>query len=319
MKKAIIFDIDGTLSDLGHRRHFVTGGNRDWDSFFNAMSADGVTSVALVAAVMGGFLDVSKNMDQFPYKLLVFTGRPDSHKQHTINWLKRHVPVLYDNCDLHMRKAGDHRPDTEVKREMLNECRKVCDPVLVFDDRPSVIAMWKKEGLTVLEHNTGEWDNHTVSLPGKLTIMVGPSGAGKSTYVKDNYPDNQVICSDALRMEIGAFNDMSKNGQVFGALNAMVKARIENGFDAVVDATNIHAKDRRSIRDVVPENTVIEYVIIDRPLGDKQRDAGWRAGVSIEGVPLIFKHHNSFQSGIKYVLAGDSDPRVTVVDKRQKN
>ena len=32
MKKVVIFDVDGTIADVEHRRHFVNG-NNDWDSF----------------------------------------------------------------------------------------------------------------------------------------------------------------------------------------------------------------------------------------------------------------------------------------------
>ena len=320
MKNAIIFDIDGTLSDVAHRRHFVTNGNRQWDEFFDAMVNDPPTRVTAIAAIINGWVTFAAARDQTPFKLLVFTGRPDSHRQQTVDQLNNFVPGFLDNAALLMRKTGDYRPDTEVKREMLNKVREHCNPTIVFDDRPSVIAMWKQEGLTVLEHDSGEWDGDKPNVaPGKLTLMVGPSGAGKSTYVMRNFPDDTIVCSDALRTEIGAFNDMSKNTQVFSALRAIVKARIENGFNVVVDATNIHARDRRSIRDEVPENTEIEYIIIDRPLEEKLRDAGWRADVTMKSdKPLVTEHHNSFKSAVKYVLKGDDDPRVTVVDKRQK-
>ena len=31
--KNVVFDIDGTIADCNHRRHFVSNGNNDWDSF----------------------------------------------------------------------------------------------------------------------------------------------------------------------------------------------------------------------------------------------------------------------------------------------
>lgn len=40
--RAVVFDIDGTLSDASHRLHHVTGGNRNWDAFFTEMAADPV-------------------------------------------------------------------------------------------------------------------------------------------------------------------------------------------------------------------------------------------------------------------------------------
>ena len=86
----------------------------------------------------------------------------------------------------------------------------------------------------------------------------------------------------------------------------------------MIDATNLRARDRRALRDCAMADTEIFYHVIDRPMKDKHRDAGWRDEVEIGGVKLIDKHHQSFKSGIKHVMAGDNDPRVTVIDKTQE-
>jgi hypothetical protein len=218
-----------------------------------------------------------------------------------------------------MRADGDYRPDVEVKREMLRGIQgQGYDVRLVVDDRPSVIEMWKAEGLTVLEVDSGEWEGTPNVEPGHLTMMVGPSGAGKSHFIRNTFGATVVVSSDGLRAEItGDRRDQSKNDQVFAALHAIVKARITNGLDTVVDATNLRSKDRRAIRDLVPQNTKISYIVIDRPLEEKLRDAGWRTEVRIPtkdggAIGLIEKHHQSFQSAAKEILAGDHDPRVRV-------
>jgi predicted kinase len=226
-----------------------------------------------------------------------------------------------------MRGEGDYRPDTTIKKEMLTDIRaQGYDVRLVVDDRPSVVEMWKAEGLTVLAHDSGEWEGEKAWEPGALHMMVGPAGAGKSWYVESyfffrtNYtrPRSALISSDALRIEItGDMADQSANTQVFSALHAQVKARVESGLTTIVDATNIRARDRRAVRDLCPAETPIFYHIIDRPLDEKHRDAGWRAEVEINGVKLIDKHHQSFRDGLKAILAGDDDPRVTVYDHRR--
>jgi predicted kinase len=224
-----------------------------------------------------------------------------------------------------MRAEGDYRADTIVKKEMLDFIRSQGHNVrLVVDDRPSVVQMWKSQGLTVLEHDSGEWDNIRTWETGELHIVVGPSGAGKSTWLSKQSDPNGfplkslVISSDGLRAELcGDFRDQSKNDQVFKALYALVRARVKSGLVAVVDATNLHSKDRRALRDCCDYDTKIYYHVIDRPLSEKHRDAGWRDEVVINGVKLIDKHHQSFQSGLKAILRGDDDPRVTVQDHRR--
>jgi hypothetical protein len=55
-----------------------------------------------------------------------------------------------------MRKDKDYRPDTKVKAEMLETLRNQgFNPVMAFDDRPSVIRMWKEHGLTVADVGDG--------------------------------------------------------------------------------------------------------------------------------------------------------------------
>ena len=318
----IIFDIDGTLADVSHRRRHVQGGNKDWGRFFEEMVNDPpLADVCLLAEMLGDHPLVN----QGAVKLFVFSGRPDTHRAQTEKWLSVHVRSLFEKAEAILMRAGDdRRPDTEVKRDMLNHIRgQGYDPRLVIDDRPSVIAMWKEEGLTVLEHDSGEWDGVLRTWkPGELHIMVGPSGGGKSTYVETfrwTAPAGAIISSDALREEItGDFRDQSANDQMWATLHAMVKARIEGGLMTVVDATNLHAADRRKLRDLCPSDTSIVYHVIDRPLAEKHKSAGWRDEVVIKGEKLIDKHHKSFQSGLKHILAGDNDPRVIVLDHRNQ-
>ena len=122
---------------------------------------------------------------------------------------------------------------------------------------------------------------------------------------------------DALRAEmIGTMRDMSVNPQVFSVVQAATQARIEGGLNTVVDSTNLRARDRRALRDCVPADGKILYHVIDRPLEEKHRDAGWRADVKVarrDGtmVSLIDKMHQSFKGSIKAILAARRSGRPT--------
>ena len=56
-----------------------------------------------------------------------------------------------------MRKTGDYRKDTVVKGEMYDQMlADGYEPSMVFDDRPSVIRMWRElGGLTVIDVGQG--------------------------------------------------------------------------------------------------------------------------------------------------------------------
>lgn len=308
--KTVIVDIDGTLADCEHRRHFLNKRPVDWNSFFGAMDNDPL--IEPVAEI----LDALDNGD---WNVILCSGRPDSYREVTVQWLMDHF-IPYN--ELHMRAAGDHRSDVIVKREMLQSFRaRDLDIRFVIDDRKSVVDMWRDEGLICLQAAPG-FDEKQKYDSGTLHILVGPSGAGKSSYACDfldfQYLQDGIISSDKIREDLcGDFKDQSKNDQVFAALHAIVKARIEHGLDTVVDATNIRNRDRRALRDLCDSSTKIVYHVIDRPLDEKIRDGGWRNEVMIGEQTLVERHHEIFQSNLTDILAGDNDDRVEVRDLRR--
>jgi len=152
-------------------------------------------------------------------------------------------------------------------------------------------------------------------------MLIGPSGAGKSTYLKRmQIPADHIISSDRFRLELcGDFKDQSKNTQVFDAVHALARTRLEHGLDVWIDATNIKARDRRKLRDLAPNDAVITYTVIDRPLDQKMRDGDWRNAVIFDnGKTLVEKHHETFQQNLKAILNGDGDKRVSVWDLRDQ-
>ncbi len=318
MNKLVFFDIDGTLADLTHRLHHVKNGNRRWDAFFDEAHLD---------KPILEMIDLVRTLRYTGHIILLVSGRSDRIKTITEDWMKKHK-VEYQR--LYMRKDGDCRKDDVIKREILNQIRgefPFMEIAFVVDDRPSVVKMWREEGLICLQ--CAEWDEKPLVNPsnkGLLTLMIGPSGAGKSTWLGNqwfivdegmnthNIQHSHIISSDQIRADLcGNFRDQTKNAEVFTALHAVVKTRIAHGLPTVVDATNIKRADRIALANL-SDGGPIRYIIIDRPLEEKYRDGGWRNDV---GFDLIKKHHDSFQSSVKEALKGDGLPNVTVLDLRK--
>lgn len=147
MKQLVLFDIDGTLADIEHRRHHVMDGNHNWGAFFADMRDDAPNTpvVDLYKALKAG--------DQ--YELLVVSARPDNYRKLTEQWL------VWNGIDfdrLIMRSAGDNRDDTLVKQEILDgllaEGREIA---FVVDDRDCVVDMWRKNGITCLQCAPGDF------------------------------------------------------------------------------------------------------------------------------------------------------------------
>lgn len=141
----VIFDLDGTLADCRHRLHHIKNGNNNWPAFFDDMSLDMPSAYVVTLAQLTYNSRVTA--------LVICSGRPDSHKQPTIDWLTAQ-DVKFD--ELLMRKTGDARPDVEVKLEMLEEIRKKYEVLFAVDDRPDIIKMWRENGVpcfAVEDHN----------------------------------------------------------------------------------------------------------------------------------------------------------------------
>lgn len=300
----VVFDLDGTLANIGHRVHHVRGGKRNWDAFFAGCVDD--LPVPHVIATFKAHIAAG-------HKVRVWSARSDVVRSQTEEWLAgAGINPAYLQ---HMRAEGDSTPDATLKRFWLSQ--EYEKPDLIYDDRQHVVDMWRDEGIPCFQV-TADWESpsiiqHDGNGP-LLTLMVGPSGAGKTQYAK-GLPG--YISSDELRAEYtGSQQDQTRNDDVFTALHRIAKARMDSGLPVCIDATNLRRRDRLACVALAPIWAPITYTVIDRPLAQKFADAGWRADVTVKGKPLIEFHHERFQSALRDILSGDGLPNVNVIDLR---
>lgn len=138
---AVIFDMDGTLCNVASIRHLIKGGpvndyRKDFDAFHReAIDCPPITWVQSRACFYGNTLGMP---------VLIVTARSARYRNSTAFWLAMHrIP----SDAMWMRADGDYRPDVEVKREILAKIRKSFNPVHAYDDNPSIVALWRSEGI----------------------------------------------------------------------------------------------------------------------------------------------------------------------------
>lgn len=142
--KIVICDLDGTVADLTHRRHFVEGDTKDWESFFAACTDD---------RPFQDIIDLLWAVFHYGTQILYVSGRSDVVKTETKNWLAEHGLPL---GELRMRRAGDYRPDHDIKPELIKDIKP--DQVwFILDDRQRVVDMWRKRGFRVLQVAEGDF------------------------------------------------------------------------------------------------------------------------------------------------------------------
>lgn len=148
-----IFDLDGTLALIDHRRHFVEGPSPDWTAFYAACVNDKPNQPVL--AVMRALYVLGA-------EVWVFSGRSDEVRDETIDWLRYYSIIPRSELEgayLQMRPQGDYTPDDQLKRSwlhaMLPEDRARL--VAVFDDRKKVVDMWRSEGVACFQVAEGDF------------------------------------------------------------------------------------------------------------------------------------------------------------------
>lgn len=148
-KSSVIFDLDSTLSNPGHRLHLIVKDMEkrqwdgpNWDLFHERGALDpGNPHIILLARLL-----------HQEFKIVVMTGRPNNHREATLKWLEQHgVPVDL----LLMREYGDWRLDTLVKQDLLDQLiASGYMPFLAVDDRRDVATMFRKNGIPCLIHKS---------------------------------------------------------------------------------------------------------------------------------------------------------------------
>jgi hypothetical protein len=188
-----IFDLDGTLALIQHRKHFVEkdncencggtrGGVRGNENLVNGkrmcdyctvrpepQPGDGKWKPDWDAFHAACIDDVPNNPVITVFNILatiqshdmwIFSGRSDAVKAETEAWLNRYVIGYVPRVDrLVMRRAGDYTPDDVLKRSWYDAMSDEDKARLVatFDDRDRVVAMWRSLGVTCFQVAPGDF------------------------------------------------------------------------------------------------------------------------------------------------------------------
>lgn len=121
-----VFDVDGVLADVTHRRHFIQG-RRNWRGFFAAAGEDTplATGIELARAARDKGLD-----------LVYLSGRPEHLRRVTVDWLTRFdVPP----GELLLRPERDRSPATALKLRYLRRLTRDRRVVFFVDDDAEVV------------------------------------------------------------------------------------------------------------------------------------------------------------------------------------
>jgi len=144
--KTIIFDVDGTIADCDHRRHFVEN-NNDWKSFKEQTVND--TPVQWVC-------DIAKRFIAQGDDVAFFSARNETEREVTERQISEWIGDGHKG--LFLRPNDSYDPDEVFKSELADKFEEIGGKIdLVFDDRNKVVDMWRARGTTVVQVADGDF------------------------------------------------------------------------------------------------------------------------------------------------------------------
>ena len=144
----VIFDLDGTLANIDHRKHFIETPTKDWASFNAACSKD--TKISFTCNLLCSLASAG-------FSIYIITGRDEAYRAETVTWLSENN-LSKSVQRLLMRPAKNTQKDYEWKASLV--ASKIIDlkkVQAVFEDRSSVVKMWRSLGLQVYQVADGNF------------------------------------------------------------------------------------------------------------------------------------------------------------------
>jgi hypothetical protein len=144
--QAVVFDLDGVLSNAAARQHYIKSPRPNWEAFFLASADDPlIDEVATLIGLLSPEL-----------RVVLLTARPARISELTVDWLTRYE-LRWDL--LVMRRERDFRPARLFKQESVRDMRaRGLELRLCVEDDLRNVEMFRGEGLPALYIHSGYYD-----------------------------------------------------------------------------------------------------------------------------------------------------------------
>lgn len=143
---AVVFDMDGVLSDASTRQHYLEYPRRDWEAFFHACGDDDlIAEVARLLEVIDAH-----------HHVVLLTARPLRVRPQTLAWLERYG-LRWDL--LIMREHSDWMASALFKERSVDELRDFGFELrLAFEDDRRNVSMFHRQGVPCVYIHSGYYD-----------------------------------------------------------------------------------------------------------------------------------------------------------------
>ena len=125
----VVLDIDGTIANNDHRAHHVDGEKKDWAAFLKPHL---VAKDVLIEGAQRGL----GHFQKLNYRIIFLTGRNESLRDTTTEWIQAQLGIDVDDDSLIMRGTGNMLTAAAYKRESAQnlKSRNPRETFLFIDD-----------------------------------------------------------------------------------------------------------------------------------------------------------------------------------------
>jgi phosphoglycolate phosphatase-like HAD superfamily hydrolase len=106
---------------------------KDWNGFYGAVGED---------KPMVSTIRMLQELHKLGFKVVFVTGRNESCRVNTVEWLKRHLGTT--EFDLYMRAEYDRQTGKKVKRAIVSNLLDPKDVAFIFEDDVETIEMYRE-------------------------------------------------------------------------------------------------------------------------------------------------------------------------------
>lgn len=153
MRPFYIFDLDGTLALIDHRRHLLDDHEdpHRWRKFYAGCVNDSPNTPVI---------ELMKTL-ALTHDIRIWSGRSDEVKEQTLVWLvhETHLARFEAERCLKMRVLNDYTPDDKLKKQWLDALSTDERKLLAgcFDDRDRIVKMYRENGIACYQVADGDF------------------------------------------------------------------------------------------------------------------------------------------------------------------
>lgn len=220
----IVCDIDGCIADVRGIVCYLP----DWEEYFKHQAE---------CTCIAGVVYVLRCLQHRGEQIVLVTGRPESTRAVTSEWLSIEAPFRYEKL---LMRPEDYLGSTQTLKM---GWYKELQPDLIIEDDPSVVLCAIEEGLTVLQVHGYRWSTSRDYSPNE--IVPPHVSLDKFSFVRNSanvQTPEQTL--QILTYELGKVIEYNHKAHVYGATSYYSDANQQREMSDLISMSRMYCEQK---------------------------------------------------------------------------